>query len=413
MHQWMRDCGWRERRVPAITGTLVLLCMGLSGCLGGGHTGRLPDAPSRTVLAGPVRVRLCSAPDELPVIEVPVNGCGPYLFILDTGTEGLVLSRRILSQIKPRASGKTVTMNTQAGPRPLGAQYRINVVRIGSAEFHNLRACSANLSDIEALVGQKLGGVLGIGIFADCRLTIDYPAQQVLLELSGSGASAGEDAHKMVMPIDISEGPRPHIVLDIGGTKVRAAIDSGSKHAFFVPDDLLPRIHVASPPVGVYESSATFNGKIPIYSTRLDGSIFLGDQEFVRPIVQVLHYEPLLGHDALRDFRVSIDLRNRQASFTRTEHGPIGPPPSVRHPGFFWRQEADCFVVTKPIENKTLEQLGLKEGDRILTVNGIPAKELSNNGLRKLANMHDTLTLDIARDGLRASVNVPSAVLVP
>jgi hypothetical protein len=438
MHDLMRERQPGSRCFPEIVGVFFsLLCASLIGCRWQGGTDRFVTSPSRTVLPAPAKVGLCSPSDKLPLIEASINGGGPHLYLLDTGTDYLILSRRSLAEVKAQPLATTVVIHSPGGPSFLSTECRVNALRIGSAEFRHLTACSADLSNVEAAMGRELGGVLGIPVFADCRLTIDYPAGQVLLEPSTT-RSRPEGQGGSVFALELEPGGIPHLFLDIQGHNVRTKIDSGSSCAFTIPIALLQQLHTNSAPVRAGTGTVGVGNSIPVCAMRLPGSIFLGEHEFVRPIVEVANRGPaVLGHGALKYFRVSIDLRKKEASFTRTEPGPIGPPPPIRHCGFSYERRGDHMLVTGSITDSlsrpntgssgprpdfpsgttkgeaSLRQIGLRQGDEVVAVNGIGSSELSEERLRDLADAHDVLTVDLIRDHVQVSVNVPVTVLIP
>lgn len=87
----------------------------------------------------------------------------------------------------------------------------VATLRIGSAEFHGVNGCTANLSDMESALDHELGGVLGMGVFANCQMTLDYPAGELLLEPPSDAIEADSAVDANVLPLKLSETGTPFV----------------------------------------------------------------------------------------------------------------------------------------------------------------------------------------------------------
>jgi len=391
-----------------------LTCFFLLDCFGCKYQN--PDlfksAPSATFLREPVRLKL-DFDEYLPLLQAQVNGRGPYFFALDTGTSGLVLSRKFLREINPRILGETVEMITPAGPKYLGPMYRVDVVKIGEAEFHRLNACSANMSNLELESNLKFAGVIGLGVFADCQITIDFPAGELIIERAETARFANNGDSKSLLPLKLSPTGIAFVPLTVNGTTTWAFIDSGDVGGFTFPHSITQGLDFDDKPVQLPGYISTFHGAVTNYGVRLKGSIYLGNNRFVSPIVQISGNEPSIGCDVLKHFVVSINLRKKMACFARFVHDPIGPSPSVRHHGFFFRTQEDCWLVTSAIAGTTLNKLGLRVDDRVISVNGRATSELSKQNLKEIVDRNDRLVLCIIRDDQELTIEIPITILIP
>ncbi len=298
---------------------LFLLC-GLAGAvLGGGcrSTPPLSSVPARTLIETPVRLPLDPTLAALPSVQVQVNEAPPRLFIVDTGTSGLMLSRRFLSETRPQFLDTPGVMETPAGARDMGAMCHVARIRMGGAEFRDITACTADLSNIESSLNRELGGVIGIGVFADCRITLDYPADGLLLVPAGARTREDDAGRGIVLPLRLSETGLPLVPLSIHGTTVWAIVDSGSSRAFSLPYDLIEQLGRGDAVVRAPGTGTTFHGSATVDTAQLRDSIFLGPREFLNPVVHVEAGQPRIGHRILRQFIVAIDIRNKQIRFTR------------------------------------------------------------------------------------------------
>ena len=121
----------------------------------------------------------------------------------------------------------------------------------------------------------------------------------------------------------------------------------------------------------------------------------------------------MIGSDVLKHFVVTINQRKKVAFFTRRKHGPIGPPPSIRHHGFYFWPQQDCWLVKSAIVGTTLDKLGLRVDDQVIAVNGRATSELPKQDLQGLVDTNDRLVLRIIRDGQELTIEVPVTILIP
>ncbi|WP_158266465.1 aspartyl protease family protein [Allosphingosinicella deserti] len=116
---------------------------------------------------------------KLMLVEARVNGAGPFVFEIDTGSSGTVLSPRAAEQARVVRRGEGLQH---------GAGGTIKV-GIGSGEvaFAGARrtlpgiAISDALTAISTASGTRIDGILGTDFFAGTRLTIAYPDSRLWL----------------------------------------------------------------------------------------------------------------------------------------------------------------------------------------------------------------------------------------
>ena len=390
-----------------------LTCFCVLSCFGCGHYDAGPSAPSVTLLRAPVKLRIDFTSSGLPLVQARVNGCGPYSCVLDTGTNCLVLARKVLREVNPRVKGTTVIMSTPAGPKRLGSMYHVDTVKLGEAEFHGLEACSADLSNLRSATEPEIDAVLGLRVFAHCQLTIDYAAGEVLLERAKTTRLEDDRESKFILPLKLSGLRTVYVPLTIDGTTAWAMIDSGYSAGFTFPDSMAQELDFVDRPVRLPSSTATFHGSVANYAARLKGSVLLGRNKFVNPIIRIQGNKPLIGSGVLKHFVVTINQRKKVAFFARRKHGPIGPPPSIRHHGFYFRPQQNCWLVKSAIAGTTLDKLGLRVDDQVTAVNVRATSELSKQDLQGLVDTNDRLVLRIIRDGQELTIEVPVTILIP
>jgi hypothetical protein len=271
--------------------------------------------PSRTIVKTAVRVRLDPRLKMLPFVEARVNEAPARLFIVDTGTSGLVLSRGFLRETRVTFLSTSATMDTPAGEQEVGPMCHVARLRIGSAEFRGVDGCTADLSNMDSALHCELGGVIGIGVLADCQTTLDYTAGELLLEPARAGKWPDTGAGGIVLPLMLSDTGLPFVPLSIRGATAWAMVDSGSDEGFCLSYGLVEQLGLASEVVRIPTVGYTFHGSSDHRTVRLRDSVFLGPREYLNPLVNVESGEPRIGHQILRRFLVTIDIKNKQIRF--------------------------------------------------------------------------------------------------
>lgn len=253
---------------------------------------------------------------QVPIVEVMVNGQGPFLFMIDTGG-GLAadFDTALVASLKLPANGKV-----RAGD-PSGQNARefetvaVESIKLGTVEFRNVTALAR-----ERRTGPnapEVSGILGFPLFADFLLTLDYPGKQVRLARGELPQANGANILSFEMPRRI-----PVVDLMIGSLKVRAHIDSGNLvGAFILPTALLNKLNLVSAPVTIGHARTIAN-EIEIKQAQLGETITLGSFEFPKPtITYPALNETNIGLQTLREFALTFDQKNKRMKLAR--------PPSV------------------------------------------------------------------------------------
>ncbi len=131
----------------------------------------LPDSLLERVRAGATRIVLPGdsvalpliGTPTLPLVEVGVNGTGPYRFLIDLGSNVTLLRKNIVD-----ASGSTVLVD-----RPTSDIVHVEAIALGDARLEDVTVGSYDELDVD--------GVLGYNVLRLSSFTLDFPAQRLVL----------------------------------------------------------------------------------------------------------------------------------------------------------------------------------------------------------------------------------------
>src|SRR2546423_14006110 len=154
-----------------------------------------------TVTVAPMQMR-----GWMPVVEVKLNGQGPFAFMIDTGAGMQAdIDTSVAERLHLQPSGKVINGDPSGENDREVATVTIDSIMIGGvakgtrarrtgegvAEFRNVTSIvrphkiTKDYPDVD--------GILGFALFSDYLLTLDYPAMQVRLERGALPPANGAD----------------------------------------------------------------------------------------------------------------------------------------------------------------------------------------------------------------------------
>lgn len=247
---------------------------------------------------------------SMPVVEVMVNGKGPFLFAIDTGAQGEARADSSLVQRLqlPKVNEAVADDGSGRNTRKIDI-IQFESLAVGSLKFRNIQAPTRDYNTVPSNL--KIDGILGFDLFSNHLLTLDYPNKRVRIERGGLPKPDGKEILSYVNPLAI-----PLIELSIGGMKLVAAIDSGASTSISFPlalINILPRI---SEPKIVGRARSVTN-EWEIKEVRLKNTLFMGSSEFFEPTVIYSEFqdEIYLGGKLLHEFSITFDQKNQRVRF--------------------------------------------------------------------------------------------------
>lgn len=265
------------------------------------------SAQNSTIAVAPMHMR-----GLMPVVEVQLNGQGPFAFMLDTGAGMQAdIDTSVAERLHLRATGRTLNGDPSGQNDRELSTATIDALQIGKAEFRHVTALvrpqriTKDYPDVD--------GILGFALFTDYLLTLDYPAMQMRL----SRGDLPLANHTDVLNFEI-ENRIPVIELAIGKIRVRAHVDSGNFVAgFILPEEIVAQLQLLSSPITVGSARSVTN-RIELKQVQLRDPIRIGSFEFPQPTVQFPALSDTnVGFKVLREFTVTFDQKNRRMKLQR------------------------------------------------------------------------------------------------
>ena len=267
-----------------------------------------PSPPREVRLGAPVVEVPLLRISERPAVEVLVDGQGPFRFGIETGARFVALAPRVAEKLGLA-----------------GESFRLKGIKIGEARFLDLPAAPARFAD------DRIDGILGLPLYEDLLLTIDYPGAKVRFE---RGALPPADG-KSILPMKRA-GPFWAVPVDVAGVKMQAILDTRASGTLGVVPKTAEKLSFAAPPVVIGMARGAAIPEVPVKLARLKGDLHLGAITFQKPVVGIRplppHFpeEPLLGSAALGQMVVTLDQKSATVRFSRPAGAVVPPPPPFR-----------------------------------------------------------------------------------
>lgn len=248
-----------------------------------------------------------------PLVDVMVDGKGPYLFILDTGAHVCVVDSALRAELAlPLAPG------VHAAPVSGGQAPDILLVpefRLGAASAKGVIAATMRLS----LLGPHgPRGVLNASMFPGYLVTFDYPRRTISIR---RGELPPADSLQ-VFEYGADE-ELPSLPIDVAGHPARVHLDTGSGYGLTLPSHWLDELPLASKPLTTGHMR-TPKGDSKLQRAEIQGAIKIG--RFAMDSTAVLFSDVRsgvakptgnVGYTILQSFAVTLDSRNRRIRLER------------------------------------------------------------------------------------------------
>jgi predicted aspartyl protease len=125
-------------------------------------------------------IRLASPAKPLLLIDVHLNGRGPFQFAIDTGTSTTAITPRLANELGILSS--PIGPGTTAGAQVDVRAGIIESFQLGGAKIDNMTVVVADFFEmLSAAIGAKLDGIVGYNFLRNYKVAIDYPGETLTL----------------------------------------------------------------------------------------------------------------------------------------------------------------------------------------------------------------------------------------
>lgn len=347
---------------------------------------------------------------QLPVAEAPFELVGNHIYLkgtangrpvsilLDSGAGFSTLDADLAERwnVPTKQTGITVEGVGAATQTAKGLDdFRL---RLDGTSIELPLDLAIPLGKLAPLEGRPIEAILGFDLFQRYVVSIDYPGRKIRFYeprryvYRGAGKRLG---------IELQDN-LPHVaaameVPGLGKMAVRAMIDTGAGSAAVLTnafgekhrlDSILPKSPIV--PAGAGLGGATFGRPVRL------GEISLAGHRLEKPVATLnlgkagltganSTYDVLIGGDLMRRFHVTFDYSRSRMYLEPNEEFP--QPFHGDHVGISVSTAKDslrAFRVAWVAAGTPAQEVGLKMGDRIVTIDGAPAERYELHEIRTM-----------------------------
>jgi len=322
-----------------------------------------------------------------PVVEVSINGKGPFRFVLDTGAGQTMFDKKLSEELQLPILGIV-----QANDATSNAPKRLKLVKaelltIGDVRISNVVGMEHDVLTIFGNEPDAPRGILGINLFADCLLTIDYPGNTLTLAWGELPPADGRDILKYETLRGLINVP-----VTLAGRESELTLDTGAALSIALAEEMKDDVSFKTDPVATRVGRRAFT-EMEIREARIAGDLKVGRHVITNPVAHVAGIHSVMGYEILKNFALTIDQANQRVRMTRSGgEGPIKCR-SVYFTGLSTLWKDDARQITTVIAKSPADRAGLRKGDRIETINGKVCRDVPQVSWRTMTTEPGTIRL--------------------
>jgi len=237
---------------------------------------------------------------QFSLLEVTVNGAGPFRFVLDDGMTTTIIDRRVAEKLK------------------LEAEDEVQIASLGFAGFE-IEDVQAKLVDLTELWGDEAkDGVVALDLFSDYLTTVDLPGQRLILRRGKLPPADGDEILDYAL-VSRSNNEAfagrqvPTIEVAVGDEELTADLGPTSWGALSLHSDYTEKLSLTSEP-GMIGSVVNDKGTFPILGAGFQGTLAIAGHKLKNPGVYFSDSfdHPSVGSGLLDSFEITYDQAQRR-----------------------------------------------------------------------------------------------------
>lgn len=264
------------------------------------------------------------------VVQVKVNGKGPYNMLLDTGAEqsaiDLNTAKELGLRLTPLSQGKVVATGNKENRVFLTTLPQVDLMVLTA---RNLLASATDFSKISQRIGIPIHGALGYNFLKNRIVQFDYPKRVArFYSVSPVSKSQLSTTGPLSLPFRFYAGDKFPIVdkVYVNGKQIKAELDTGHSGVLALTAAAIKRLGLEAEAEGCEpETSEGAFGTSVNRKCRLK-KLTVGTITIDSPTVSFrapnsgldqAPFEGLLGNDFFKDFVVTFDYQSLMVTFER------------------------------------------------------------------------------------------------
>lgn len=324
--------------------------------------------------------------DNRIIINVDLNGKGPFRFIFDSGAVSIVspeVARELGLKIEGLSTGAGVGEKRVERGATTVAEVKVGDIRLMNEDFGVI-----SFADTRYVFGaNRIDGIIGYPLFKRLVVRVDYEQKRLTFTEPSRFAYQGSG---QIVPLDF-DAHLPLVNGELDGVTGIFVIDTGARSSLLLYGPFVEKNNLRARYKASIEGVTGWGIGGPVRSQIVRvSSLKLGAVEVHNLIARLSlqksgaltnsNRAALVGPDVLKQFTTTFDYSRKQLIFEK--NGNYGKPDSYDRAGMWFGQEGDHFEVIDVIAGSPASEAGIKVGDQILAVDGQRAAALDLPAVR-------------------------------
>jgi predicted aspartyl protease len=265
------------------------------------------------------------------VVDVKINGKGPFKMLLDTDTDPSAIDLEAARELGLDVGQKGYQTTGGGTDANVSHLTTLNLVEVGNASAQKVVAAALDLSKLAKQMGGPIRGVLGYSFLKDRIMQIDYANTKVRFFSASPYPRIDltpNTVNIIALPFRRDDG---EVIVDsvfINNEKMRATLDTGSSHSFSLTPEAIAILGLNEQVAAASaDKSVGYNGEYETRSGVLK-SVRLG--RYSAESVPAQFWLPNTGHDKkkfqvnignafFQDFLMTFDFKAKIVVFERVD----------------------------------------------------------------------------------------------
>jgi len=367
----------------------------------------LGQSNGRTHFDGPSRIDLPASGTTAPLEQLGpfyfTNvrlGGKSFRFTVETGANHMAVSHRLADELG-------LPVETITTPYGTGPVVRLPALSLGSAVFHDVVARVTPGFNQEP----AFDGLISIPLLNGVVAALDFPARELRL--------GGPFPTQHATAIRWRPGERVVVPIELAGKQLSAVLDTRSPLGLTVPDSLLAGMPLAGTVGEEIRARGPSLGEFTLRPAPVAGDLTVAGRSAANPTVYFRNRPGVvLGIPVLEQFVVTLDLAGQRAALALPpgrqfalgeqpdgaaparragQPGDPSAPPAV-YLGFGLIPQPDGGkVVAALAPGSSAAKEGLRDGDRIVTLDGVRAEQVDPAVMRRAAAKGSPIQIVVRR----------------
>lgn len=350
--------------------------------------------------------------DNRIVIDVKLNGKGPFRLIFDSGASAVV-SPEVVRQLGLKIE------NIQTGSGGVGekvverGEANISEIQVGDIHLPAQEFGVLSFADSKYVFGaNRIDGIIGFPLFKRLVIHVDYERKQLTFTQPSQFTYKGRGTR---VPIDFDRH-LPLVRGELDGVPGVFVIDTGARSSLILYGPFVEQNNLRTKYKASFEGITGWGIGGPVRSQIVRvKTLKLGTVEVQNLIARLSLQKSgaltstsraaLVGPDVLKQFTTIFDYSRRQLIFEKNSQ--YGKPDSYDRSGMWFGHVGDNFEVIDVIAGGPAAEAGLKVGDQILEIDGQKTGQLDLPTVRhrfKNDSPKKRVRLVVEREGQRREV---------